>query len=309
MERVSRRKALILIIAAGAVACVPIASENIQTRRRVGGLGLFLPTETTSDLTTRKLYYPKEKFLRNRIVAFGDSNISGAEVGGLSPPHAAKELAESKGAVNWEIMNYALNGSTTKEIIEEQILRPGIIRHLAGKPFELWANFGGNDISRVVDSEEKAAEAGGLLKNPFNIRTLIYLYRLYQEMSQSFGRFQDLFDAAHSEYSESVLTGVILGPPNFTKPKAISSYINGRKHFLELDHPIAIRLAYNLSATLRNQIIKATESYLKKHPKRQIIIIDTFDFEREDFGDDQHFNKRGVRRIAQNYFDRLEVVA
>ncbi len=248
----------------------------------------------------------------NVIVAFGDSNMVGADGRdrGSSPVVLFKEKVENKWNVDgWEDYNLAQSGYTTQMVIERQVRSYEAKQLFDQGPCDVWVNAGGNDMANVARTLSEVEEIQKLSRDPWASPDILLKYasRMMDKLSEFRRDFSDLLFALDDAYGSQIKHLVVMSVPDFSKaPAIISQEIDDRSYRIPLEDPYIRDLVGNISIRMNNEMFGATEDFQEKRGHR-IIGIDTFP--RSRFKNDQHFTREADEAIALDALNRVEFLA
>jgi hypothetical protein len=277
------------------------------------------PIRHASILDTRlKISGTPEPHLLDSI---GDSQLA-------DPPVMAefiKRQLEKRGN-KWEVRNYAEHGKTTDDVLREQLkqkdLLPGGER--GSERFLLLVHSGGNDLQRQLartqDDMSKLKNFSRFL-GVNSVESFIETIKAHPEtlsafpdalsllrtgdsaVSQVGRRVVNLLEKADDTYGSRILGKVVILTSDYSQCKQIG-FTDGVPSLQMYNFEPFKRIAQNLSGTLHDNLITALNSY-KDPTGNPVLAIETFNFKRGDFGDDEHWSPDGKRKIAKAVADHI----
>lgn len=268
------------------------------------------PTETyrKSPFFGNSLEYPNAA--HNVIIAFGDSNMVGAEGKDRanSPISLFKRKVKEKwGITNWEDYNIAHSGDTTKLVIANQLQSTQAEAAFSkGDSCDVWINVGGNDFSSVAATPDEFSEVKKLGQDPWNHPDFLFKYtpRLLDNLDVFRKDFHTLLTTLYEAQGPKIKHIVIMSAPDFGKAPSITSQdVGNEKYHIPLDDDFVSKIVHNLSIRMNNEMFGAAGDF-QKQTGAKIVGIDTF--KDSIFDHDQHLTVEAVAAIADDAFSRVE---
>lgn len=268
------------------------------------------PNETyrKSPFFGNSLEYPNAA--HNVIIAFGDSNMVGAEGKDRanSPVSLFKRKVKDKwGITNWEDYNIAHSGDTTKLVIQNQLQSPQAREAFSkGDSCDVWINVGGNDFSSVAATPDEFSEVKKLGQDPWGHPDFLLKYtpRLLENLNVFRRDFHTLLTTLYEAQGPKIKHLVIMSAPDFGKAPSITSQdVGNEKYHIPLDDDFVSQIVHNLSIRMNNEMFGAASEF-HEQTGMKIVGIDTF--KDSIFDHDQHLTVEAVAAIADDAFSRVE---
>lgn len=254
------------------------------------------------------LEYPKSA--HNVIIAFGDSNMVGAEGKDRanSPISLFKRKVRDKwGVTDWEDYNIAHSGDTTKLVIQNQLSSQQAREAFAKGDFcDVWVNVGGNDFSSVANTPDEFSEVRELGQDPWKHPDYLLKYtpRLLENLDEFRHDFHTLLSTLYELQGPKIKHIVIMSAPDFGKAPSITSQdIGDKKYHIPLDDDFASKIVHNLSIRMNNEMFAAASEF---HGQTGMKIVGIDTFKDSIFDRDQHLTVEAVAAIADDAFSRVE---
>ncbi len=267
------------------------------------------PDETyrKSPFFGNSLEYPTSA--HNVLIAFGDSNMVGAEGRDRanSPVSLFKRRVKDKWGTDWEDYNIAHSGDTTKLVIQNQLQSQQAKEAFSKGDFcDVWINVGGNDFSSVANTPDEFSEVKELGQDPWRHPDYLLKYtpRLLENLTVFRRDFHTLLSALYEMQGAKIKHIVIMSAPDFGKAPSITSQdVGDKKYHIPLDDDFASKIVHNLSIRMNNEMFGAASEF-HGQTGTKIVGIDTF--KDSIFDRDQHLTVEAVAAIADDAFSRVE---
>lgn len=275
--------------------------------------------------------YTQRDLSANLVVGFGDSNMWGTtEWSPKEPPTTIltylETLARERYRASWRTLNLSRPGYTTDQVRELEVLAPENIQRVTSTEtgIDIIVNAGGNDFRKVMDHPARAHLIQELSRQNFSLETIrnspLFL-EIAQEVYgvlQNFGSsFYELLTSIHDSYglkqspygSPSKLRHMtVITAADFSKVNAVNSAVlEGQVYQYEMRYGWAQAITASISIGMSDQMANAMNRFMAERPYVRLVGINTFDFPREYYEDDQHWNDEGKREIARRYLEKSRI--
>lgn len=287
--------------------------EGVGDLRKLRILYEMLRSEKLKDSSA---YSSQIKFeptlVKNRVIAFGDSNMIGAwgDRNNAPPALVSNQMNEKKIYGEWkkeDVKNFAQYRATTHQVKQYQLHSQEAQKAVMEWEGEVdfWFNVSPNNFRELVQTEEDARQLILLAKDPLQWRTLDIVDRAHHIAKEAGKDFYDLLAEFTKIYKGKIRHLIIVAPSDFSNAPSINFDTGDRKFRLPLNNKWTNLMVYNASLRLANEITAAVDFYRKKYPKISSHAVKTFGFTREQFGADEHYSRNGDDQIAADVLSRV----